>query len=158
MSLSEYVTPNTIACRESANSKKRALEKLSHYLALGHQGLNETGVFDKLLERERLGSTGLGDGVAIPHCRMAEAEQAVVAMLTLTEGVDFDARDSKPVDILFALVVPEDCNETHLKILANAAEMFSDPQFCQALRSCNSGRELYDLLVDWDGSGKRQTA
>lgn len=157
MLLSEYITPNTIACHETAGSKKRTLEKLSHYLALGHQGLGETNVFDKLLEREKLGSTGLGDGVAIPHCRMAEAEQAVVALITLSEGVDFDSRDNQPVDILFALVVPENCNETHLKILANAAEMFSDHEFCQTLRSCTSGQELYDLLVNWKPE-KRQSA
>lgn len=148
MLVSDYITPDTIGCRKSANSKKRALEILSHYLAQGQPELNESAVFDKLLERERLGSTGLGEGVAIPHCRMTEANRAVVALITLENGVDFDARDSKPVDILFALVVPEDCTETHLKILAGAAEMFSDPEFCQMLRQCRSSQGLYEMLAD----------
>lgn len=149
MILSDHITPNTISCQESASSKKKALEKLSHYLAQGQPELNEVLVFDKLLERERLGSTGLGEGVAIPHCRMAEANRAMVALITLDQGVDFDARDTKPVDILFALVVPEDCNETHLKILAAAAEMFSDPDFCTQMRACRSNQDLYEMLVNW---------
>ncbi len=149
MILSEHITPNMISCHESAGSKKKALEKLSHFLALAQPELNETLVFDKLLERERLGSTGLGEGVAIPHCRMAEARRAMVALITLDKGVDFDSRDAKPVDIFFALVVPEDCNETHLKILAAAAEMFSDPTFCAKMRDCQSGQELYEMLSSW---------
>ncbi|MBN1379074.1 MAG: PTS sugar transporter subunit IIA [Gammaproteobacteria bacterium] len=149
MILSEHITPNAISCKESASSKKKALEKLSHYLALAQSELNESLVFDKLLERERLGSTGLGEGVAIPHCRMAEAKRAMVAMITLDHGVDFDSRDAKPVDILFALVVPEDCNETHLKILAAAAEMFSDPAFCAEMRACSNSQTLYEMLISW---------
>lgn len=153
MILSEHISPNTVSCRESAGSKKKALEKLSHFLALSQPELNETLVFDKLLERERLGSTGLGEGVAIPHCRMAEANRAMVALITLNKGVDFDSRDAKPVDILFALVVPEDCNETHLKILAAAAEMFSDPVFCTAMRACTNDQDLYEMLLGWQPKG-----
>ena len=149
MQLNDYITPNTIACLQSASSKKRALEVLSHFLALTQPALNETDVFDKLLERERLGSTGLGEGVAIPHCRMKAATQAMVALVTLDQGIDFDARDGKAVDLLFALVVPEDCNETHLKLLATAAEMFSDAVFCSSLRACTNGQDLYELLCHW---------
>ncbi len=149
MILSEHVTPNTVSCRESAGSKKKALERLSHFLALAQPELNETLVFDKLLERERLGSTGLGEGVAIPHCRMEEAKRAMLALITLDKGVDFDSRDANPVDIFFALVVPEDCNETHLRILAAAAEMFSDPEFCAKMRACNNSQELYEMLITW---------
>lgn len=149
MQLSEHITLNTIACKQAANSKKRALEILSHFLAASQSSLNESDVFDKLLERERLGSTGLGEGVAIPHCRMAEANQAMIAMVTLDQGIDFDARDSKPVDLLFALIVPENCSETHLKLLATAAEMFSDTHFCEHLRACDTSESLYQLLLNW---------
>jgi PTS system nitrogen regulatory IIA component len=149
MQLSQYLKSNTIACKQPANSKKRALEILSQYLALSQPDLNESDVFDHLVERERLGSTGLGEGVAIPHCRMAGAEQAMIAMITLDQGIDFDARDGKPVDLLFALVVPEDCTETHLKLLATAAEMFSDSEFCAHLRACRSSEPLYELLLNW---------
>ena len=149
MLLNDFIATETIACQESASSKKRALEKVSYYLALGQAGLNETAIFDKLLERERLGSTGLGNGVAIPHCRMAGVKHAVVALITLNNRIDFDAGDRQPVDILFALLVPETCTETHLKILATAAEMLSNADFCQLLRDSRSNTELYELLVNW---------
>lgn len=146
------IKPDIVICRESVASKKRALEKLSEYLAQSDSNLTDAMIFDKLLERERLGSTGLGGGVAIPHCRLAEARRAVVALMTLAEPVDFDSRDKKPVDILFALIVPEECNEMHLKILATAAEMFSDPKFCQLLRTCDSDEELRKLSENWQPS------
>lgn len=149
MSTNNAIKPDIAVCRESVTSKKRALEKLSEYLAKCDPTLPDTVIFDKLLERERLGSTGLGGGVAIPHCRLAEARHAVVALMTLANPVDFDSRDKKPVDILFALIVPEDCNEMHLKILASAAEMFSDPKFCQSLRSCDNDEELRKLSENW---------
>ena len=149
MLISDLIKADAVVCHESVASKKRALERLSVYLSQDDPELTETLVFDKLLERERLGSTGLGDGVAIPHCRIAEAQHAVIALVTLAEPIDFDARDKKPVDVLFALVVPENCNETHLKILANAAEMFSDSQFCKALRESSSNEALLALVSNW---------
>lgn len=148
MIISEYLDPKCVACRETAGSKKRVLEKISKLLAAA-QGLNEIAVFDKLLERERLGSTGLGHGVAIPHCRMQEAQNAAVALMTLQTGINFEARDGKPVDIVFALIVPEHCTETHLKILANAAEMFSNPGFCAQLRASETNEQLYKLVNRW---------
>ncbi|HEY3488401.1 MAG TPA: PTS sugar transporter subunit IIA [Gammaproteobacteria bacterium] len=148
MIISEILNAKCVCCRETAGSKKRVLEKVSKLLAAA-QNLNEVEVFDKLLERERLGSTGLGHGVAIPHCRMHEAQAAAVALLTLQDGINFEARDGKPVDIVFALIVPEHCTETQLKILANAAEMFSDPEFCKQLRSSETADQLYRLISCW---------
>ena len=149
MLMNNIIKTDAVVCRDLVASKKRALEKLSEYLAKGEPTLTETMIFDKLVERERLGSTGLGEGVAIPHCRISEAQHAIVALITLAEPIDFDSRDKKPVDILFALVVPENCSETHLKILANAAEMFSDSQFCKALRNCESNDTLLQLISNW---------
>jgi PTS system nitrogen regulatory IIA component len=148
MIVNEILNPQSVACRETAGSKKRLLEKVSKLLAAA-QGLNEIAVFDKLVERERLGSTGLGHGVAIPHCRMQEARSAAVALMTLQGGVSFESRDGKPVDIVFALIVPEHCTETHLQILANAAEMFSDTAFCAQLRAGETNQQLYDLVSCW---------
>jgi PTS system nitrogen regulatory IIA component len=148
MIISEILSPQSVACREIAGSKKRVLEKVSTLLA-SVQGLNQSAVFDKLLERERLGSTGLGHGVAIPHCRMQEAQTAAVALMTLQTPVNFEARDSKPVDIVFALIVPEHCTETHLKILACAAEMFSNAAFCALLRASETNQQLYKLVSCW---------
>lgn len=152
MIIGEILDRQSVACRETAVSKKRVLEKVSRLLATA-EGLNEIEVFDRLLERERLGSTGLGHGVAIPHCRMPEARRAAVALMTLQAGVDFEARDGQPVDIIFALIVPEHCTETHLQILATAAEMFSDPGFCARLRACEANQQLYELVNCWQPQG-----
>jgi PTS system nitrogen regulatory IIA component len=148
MIISEILKPESTSCRETAGSKKRVLEKISKLLA-ATQNLNESAIFDKLLERERLGSTGLGHGVAIPHCRLQEAQSASVALMTLQTGVNFESRDGKPVDIVFGLIVPEHCTETHLKILANAAEMFSNPAFCALLRASETSEQLYKLVSCW---------
>lgn len=148
MIIGEILNPQAVACRETAGSKKRVLEKVSKLLASA-EGLNEIDIFDKLLERERLGSTGLGQGVAIPHCRLPDARRAAIALLTLQLPVNFEARDGNPVDIVFALVVPEHCTETHLQILAKAAEMFSNPEFCARLRACETNQQLYELVNSW---------
>lgn len=148
MIIGEILKPQSVVCRETAGSKKRVLEKVSKLLAAA-ESLNEIDIFDKLLERERLGSTGLGQGVAIPHCRMQQARSAAVALMTLQNGVDFEARDGNPVDIVFALIVPEHCTETHLQILASAAEMFSDGEFCARLRASETDSRLYELISCW---------
>jgi PTS system nitrogen regulatory IIA component len=144
----EILNPVSVACRESAGSKRRVLEKISSLLA-APEGLNEAEVFDKLLERERLGSTGLGQGIAIPHCRLQQAHDAHVALMTLQTPVNFEARDGRPADIVFGLIVPEHGTETHLQILAKAAEMFSDAEFCARLRASASNEQLYELVNGW---------
>ncbi len=149
MTINSFISPDRVACHDDASSRKRALEKLSVFLASSQAGLDKDAIFDKLLERERLGSTALGSGVAIPHCRLPTLQQAAIAFVTLSEGIDYDANDRKPVDLLFALIVPENCNETHLKILAEAAEMFSDSAFCQMLRDSASNENLYELITHW---------
>ncbi len=148
MIVNEILNPQSVACRETAGSKRSLLKKVSRLLA-APQNLNENTVFEKLLERESLGSTGLGRGVAIPHCRMQETRSAAVALMTLQGGVSFEARDGKPVDIVLGLLVPEHCTETHLQILANAAEMFSDTAFCAQLRASETNQQLYDLVNCW---------
>ncbi|GIX21782.1 MAG: PTS IIA-like nitrogen-regulatory protein PtsN [Gammaproteobacteria bacterium] len=156
MSLRDRIQPQTVAWREAVTSKKRALERLSHYLSQAESGLDENAIFEKLLERERLGSTGLGQGVAIPHCRLPGVTDAVAALMTLEDGVDFEAADRRPVDLLLALVVPEDCAEVHLELLAQAAEMFSDPAFCQRLRQAPSAEALYALISGWQPRQQRR--
>jgi PTS system nitrogen regulatory IIA component len=106
-------------------------------------------VFDGLVGRERLGSTGLGHGVALPHTRSARIKQAVGAFLHLEKGVDFDSLDRTPVDLLFGLLVPDDAPERHLQTLARLAEMFRDPALCEALRAAAAPPALYELLNDW---------
>jgi PTS system nitrogen regulatory IIA component len=101
------------------------------------------------LSRERLGGTGIGHGVAIPHGRLKHGDRPRAAMIRLKQGVDFDAIDNEPVDLLFALVVPEQSTEEHLKILAMLAAMFQDAGFRQRLRQAGSAEEIMQIIRDW---------
>jgi len=100
-------------------------------------------VFDRLLERERLGSTGLGEGIAIPHCRLKHCPQAIGVLFSLSEQIDYDSIDKKPVDLVFALLVPEEATDEHLQILSRLAGNFSQPEYRERLRQAQSGTELY---------------
>ena len=117
------------------SGKKRLLERVATMLADGAGGEGERAIFDTLCGRERLGSTGLGHGVAIPHARSARALNAAGAFLRLAEPIDFGALDGEPVDLVFALVVPEHFAQQHLLLLAQLAEMFGDEAFRARLRA-----------------------
>lgn len=149
MDLQPLVTVARVACDRRVSSKKRALERLSSLLAAGTSCAPEL-VFDSLVARERLGSTGLGHGVALPHARLPQISEPLGALLRTTEGVDFDALDGQPVTLMFGLVVPEELTQTHLEILAQLAERFRDETFCAALRDSDSRETLYQVLC---GSG-----
>lgn len=130
-------------------SKKRALEELSRLIVNNQPQLDSTVVFDSLISRERLGTTCVGHGIAIPHGRISDCNKITGAMIQLVEGVDFDAVDNQPVDILFALAVPEESNDEHLQVLAQLAKMFSNDDFRQRLRAAKSSEELYQIVTDW---------
>ena len=111
--------------------------------------LSDAESVDSLIGRERLGSTGLGHGVALPHGRFSQSQRAIGAFIKLKKGVDFDAIDRQPVDLVFGLLVPDHYTDEHLKILAHMAEMFSDRAFCQQLRETDSDLLLFERLRDW---------
>jgi PTS system nitrogen regulatory IIA component len=127
-------------------SKKRLLEVLAELLGIGDQSLTPEAVFEHLRERERLGSTGLGHGIALPHARMKHVKEATAAFIQLQKGVSFDAIDDKPVDLAFALLVPESANEMHLQLLSQLATMFSDARLRQNLREARSPEHILGLL------------
>lgn len=131
----------------SISSKKRLLETLAELLVSAQPGLSRDAVFDRLLERERLGSTGLGYGVALPHARVAELSEAIGAFIQIREPVPFDAIDDQPVDLAFALLVPEVAHEAHLQLLADLAALFSEPGLRAQLRRASTPGALLDLLV-----------
>lgn len=153
MDINQLIAPDRVKCLSGIKSKKRALESLGHLLSSGAAGVDPTDIFHHLVERERLGSTGLGHGVALPHARWANHEQnkniSLGSFIKLNKGVDFDSPDSQPADLLFALLVPEQCTDEHLQILASLAGMFSDPTFCEKLRNCETDDELFTQLSDW---------
>ncbi len=149
MNLQELLTPDRLACHSEAHSKKRALQEVSHLLSASEPALREDEVFDALLSRERLGTTGLGHGVAIPHGRLAHLPRARAAMLKLDHGIDFDAVDAQPVDLIVALLVPAEATEEHLNLLAQLAEMLADERFVTRLRGTRNCQAVRDLIASW---------
>jgi PTS system nitrogen regulatory IIA component len=149
MQIADILTPDRMLCHVQASSKKRVLEYFSKLLATETSLLTSHEIFDSLLVRERLGSTGLGKGVAIPHARVKQCETTLGAFVQLERGIDFDAIDRQPVDLLFALVVPEESTEEHLKVLARLAQMFGDAEFRQSLRAAPECRDKFILLSNW---------
>lgn len=149
MHLLDLLTPARVKANVVTSGKKRLLEQLAALLASGADGENERGIYDSLCGRERLGSTGLGHGVAIPHGRSSRLASATGVFLRLSEPVDFNAPDGMPVDLVFALVVPEHYAQQHLLLLANLAEMFGDAGFRDRLRQVADSAALYSLLVEW---------
>ena len=165
MNLETLISPNAVITDQPVKSKKRALEVLAVTLAeeatrAAQQSAENTGsddletidpftIFQLLTEREKLGSTGMGHGVALPHARCSLTDQAIGAMLKLDEGIDFDSPDNQPTDLVFALMVPEQHTDEHLQILAQLASLFSDEAFCQAMRDTNDAAEIYSNLINW---------
>lgn len=147
MPIADLVTPDRIVCDGEARSRKRALELVAEALSHGAASLGQGAAFDSIVGRERLGTTGVGRGVAIPHGRLDGIDGIVGAFVKLAEPVDFDAPDDKPVDLLFGLLVPSECTDEHLATLAALAEMFTDDALCAELRGAGSPGELYRLLT-----------
>jgi nitrogen PTS system EIIA component len=151
---SNFIALERIGCHLDIASKKRVLQHLGELLASSQPGLDADAVFDRLLERERLGSTGLGHGIALPHARMASVERAVGAFVQLREAVDFDAIDDRRVDLAFALLVPQEATEEHLQLLARLAAMFGNERFCEKLREADSAARLLALIQDWEAAAE----
>ena len=146
MLISDLLSPERIRCDIHSSSKKRLLELISEELARNSDDLSQREIFESLCARERLGSTGLGKGVAIPHGRVKGTRHIEASFLRLRKPLPFDAIDGEPVDLLFALAVPEKCSDDHLKLLAQVAELFSDPDLLEELRAADSSGKMLKLL------------
>lgn len=148
MNIIDILTPehtyNGLVC----NSKKRALEATSEWLAETIPNVDATALFQALIGREKLGSTGFGDGIALPHCRLENCEQVTGALVKLDKGVDFDAIDRQPVDIMFILLVPKAATNEHLQVLSTLAEQFGKQTFRERLRACENNAELFAAATD----------
>lgn len=120
---------------------------MSHMIATQLSGVSYDDVFNRLMQREQLGSTGIGLGIAIPHGRHSDASHPVAALMTLATPIDFDAIDNQPVDIIFVLLVPEQEPETHLQTLSAVAEQLDNREWCAKLRAAQSDDELYHLFI-----------
>ena len=147
MEIVDILTPARCKSSVQASSKKRTLETIAQIAHAEITGTNESEIYKHLIERERLGSTGLGQGVAIPHCRISNLSSVVGVLLQLEEGIDFESPDDQQVDLVFALMVPEEASDEHLKTLATLAEHFSQNSFCSALRHAKDDHELYAAVL-----------
>lgn len=149
MQLENILTPERCYCRLPGVSKKRFLTTISELIAENSETLSADAIYTALTAREQLGSTGIGNGIAIPHCRVRDCKAITGALVTLDEGIDFDAVDSRTVDLLFVLIVPNEETDEHLRVLGALAERFHQDEFCKALRAATSDRELYEKAVSF---------
>ena len=149
MEIKQLLSSGSVICNADVNSKKRALELMGELLSKDSDPAESLQIFQQLTERENLGSTSLGHGVALPHARTNLCKVATGVFLKLDHGIDFDSPDQLPTDLLFGLMVPEDYTDEHLEILSTLAELFSQENFCDSLRSASSSTELHKTLTNW---------
>ncbi len=157
--VAKLLSPSNVMLDLAVSSKKRLFEQVGLLFENNH-GIAKGLVFDSLFARERLGSTGLGQGVAIPHGRIKGLKDALGAFVRLSQPVPFDAPDAKPVSLVFVLLVPEHATEKHLEILSELAQMFSDRALRDALASTPQAGSLHQLISAWqpDVAGHRRAA
>ena len=139
---------DNVVANLDASSKKRVFEQVGLLFENNHQ-IARSQVYDSLFAREKLGSTGLGKGVAIPHGRAKGLKEAVGALVRLRQPLAFDAPDGQPVELIFALLVPERATDAHLQILSELAQMFSDRSFRERLLAATTAAQLHQLITDW---------
>lgn len=148
MKIIDILSKESIIAKNQCASKRQLLEQLSH-LAGEQTGIDERIVFDALLERERLGTTGVGRGVALPHTRLVGLDHIFCAFIK-SEPVDFDAIDSKPVDLIFLLLAPEESGADHLKALAKLSRILRDDTTAESLRRAKTREDIYTLIEQFD--------
>ncbi|MEM7304435.1 MAG: PTS sugar transporter subunit IIA [Pseudomonadota bacterium] len=147
ISLSAYLNADHVLLLPEISSKKRVFETLGDLLTKNLEGLDANQVSEQLIARERLGTTALGEGVAIPHCRMENISEIQSAVIKLDSPVDFDAPDGMAVSIIVGLLVPNEATDDHLQLLGHLAEFLSKPQNREKLRNCESAKELHDIFI-----------
>ena len=147
MDLSDLVKPEAILPSLKANSKKQALQALAEKAA-AMTGLEERDIFETLIQREKLGSTGVGGGIAIPHGKLASLDRIFGLFARLPKPIDFEALDEQPVDLVFLLLAPEGAGADHLKALARIARLFREPGVAGKLRASTDKSALYAVLTE----------
>ena len=144
MDIESILAPGRTTCSLEAGSKKRAIELAAEYIAGSLPGSNVANLYRGLLDRERLGSTAIGHGVAIPHCRLEECDEIVGALFVFSDPIEFAAPDDDPVRIMFVLLVPANETDKHLAALAMLAERFDVPSYRESLITAGNDKELYE--------------
>lgn len=147
MQIESLLTLERTRSNQDAGSKRGALELLAQVIVQDFPTIEVDDLFRRFLARERLGSTGIGHGIAIPHCRISSSVGAVGALITLTQPIEYDSIDSEPVDILFAMLVPEEAHDEHLKNLAALASALTRSEFRQRLRAASDNTTLFNAAI-----------
>lgn len=147
ITIESILKPQLTYCGVQASSKKKILQEISRLISEQHEDLDEHELFENLIARERLGSTGIGQGIAIPHSRTDHCTEVIGSLLTLGEKVSFEAIDNEPVDLLFVLIVPNEATSEHLELLSQIAAKFNDAKLCSRLRNATSNQDLYEAMV-----------
>ena len=147
MEIMDLLSPENVIANLRASSKKQALHELARRAAEA-TGLHERAIFDVLLERERLGTTGVGNGIAIPHGKLPDLKRLYGLFARLEQAIDFDSIDEQPVDLIFLLLAPESAGADHLKALARVSRLLRDRSTCEKLRGADQPAALYALLTE----------
>ncbi len=147
MEINDLLVPDGVIADLKATSKKQALQDLARRAA-DVSGLHERAVFDVLMERERLGTTGVGNGIAIPHGKLPKLERLYGLFARLEQPIDFQAIDERPVDLIFVLLAPESAGADHLKALASISRLLRDKTVCDKLRGTDSAEALWAILTE----------
>jgi PTS system nitrogen regulatory IIA component len=148
MKILDILSPTHVFSNVECNSKKAAMELLAKNIASSNNGIDQIDVIGCLIARERLGSTGLGNGIAIPHGRLKYCEKTIATFIQLKNGIDYEAVDNMPVDLIFALIVPEESTNEHLQILAILAKMLSKTETVDKLRNSETSKEIFSILTN----------
>jgi PTS system nitrogen regulatory IIA component len=146
--LEDILTPGRSLVNVPGSSKKKVLEKIAELIGQQVPDQDQQDVYEALLAREKLGSTGFGNGIAIPHCRLKGCTAPISALLHLEHPIDFDAIDGAPVDLLFVLLVPEAATDAHLELLRQIASMLDRKEVRDNLRKASSSEALYQVVLD----------
>jgi len=147
MNIEDFLKPECTLKGLDSTSVKRLFESIADTIALPFPEMDSETLFDRLTERERIGSTGLGEGVALPHCRLPDCTHPIGALFTLVEPIEFDSIDQKPVDLVFVLIVPEAAVDEHLQLLKAIAENFGNADYRDRLRQAVNDSDLYETAV-----------
>ena len=146
MNLKLLLKPECTKVISECKSKKKILEHIAEIASTKLPNLSSIDVLESLMNREKLGSTGIGNGIAIPHGRIKSSDDAVAVLLVTHKGVNYDAIDKRPVDIFCALLVPEDQCDTHLATLASIAKTFDNKEILRKIRSAQSDQDLFNII------------
>jgi len=145
MTISALLSPQCIFLDTEISSKKKLLELIANVVA-DRTEFSESSIFTNLLNRERLGSTALGQGFAVPHARLTDLDRTLACFFRLKDAVNFEAPDNRPVDLVFAIIIPEEATDEHLVILSSLARIFSSENVCEEIRKATSKDEIAQII------------